>query len=282
MREASVELYRCPACGNDGLDMDARSRYGTDVITGLLSCPKCGAVYRIENGIADFLSDEPDQTPTLAQRYMENPLVAKIYERYWRPTLVKIFISPFLNFNEEAGEVLRLLGPKPGDTILDLAPGTGNYTRRLARAAYAPGREPGGQVVGCDLSRPMLSRAAETVREKIILNAGFVRGDALRLPFSDAVFEKANCCGAIHLFPDPAKAVEEIFRVLKPGGAFSCLTFVNSRSAHIAAYQRWSAKRTGMRVFEEEELAGMCKDKGLGDFDSWRRRNMFVFRVIKR
>jgi ubiquinone/menaquinone biosynthesis C-methylase UbiE len=52
-----------------------------------------------------------------------------------------------------------------------------------------------------------------------------IHGDALDLPFPDERFEAVNCCGALHLFPDVPRSLEEIRRVLTPGGRFATAVY---------------------------------------------------------
>ena len=93
-------------------------------------------------------------------------------------------------------------GSKPR-SVLDLACGSGIYTRPLARRLGA------GRVVGLDISRPMLSYARDRSRAEGLANVDLVRGSALELPFGAATFEVVNCCGALHLLPDVGRALTE-------------------------------------------------------------------------
>jgi len=113
--------------------------------------------------------------------------------------------------------------------ILDVGCGTGLLATRLRGAL------PGARVVGCDLSRGMLRRAAQHRPD-----VGWVQGNALQLPFRSASFDAVVSTEAFHWFPDQSAALDEFFRVLLPGGrAFVAL--VNpplegmSRAAHLAS-----------------------------------------------
>lgn len=96
-----------------------------------------------------------------------------------------------------------------GGVALDIGSGPGNVTAALARAAG-----PEGLALGVDISEPMLARA---VRAHAGPNVGFLRADAQRLPFSDAVFDTVTSLAVLQLVPEPASAVAEMFRVLRPG-----------------------------------------------------------------
>lgn len=96
--------------------------------------------------------------------------------------------------------------------VLDLATGTGRLPRTLFR-------QPGfrGQVVGVDLSAKMLRIAALYVGSHQAL-AGLLRAAATPLPFADEQFEAVTCLEALEFFPSAETALEEMIRVLRPGG----------------------------------------------------------------
>jgi len=95
--------------------------------------------------------------------------------------------------------------------VLDLSCGTGEFTRMLAAEATS------ARVVGLDLSADMVRRA----RDK---GLRVVQGDALALPFGDALFDLVTSCYAMHYYQDLHRAFGEVRRVLRPGGRFA---FVN-------------------------------------------------------
>ena len=93
--------------------------------------------------------------------------------------------------------------------MLDVGCGPGNFTRSFARSAED------GTVVGLDTSRTMLARA---VQETHAENVAYVRADACALPFRDSSFDAICCFAALYLIEHPIQAVDEITRVLAPGG----------------------------------------------------------------
>jgi ubiquinone/menaquinone biosynthesis C-methylase UbiE len=138
--------------------------------------------------------------------------------------------------HHESALVLEMLRPGPGELILDAGSGTGIFTREfLAR---------GAGVVGLDISRAMLFRAATT-------NAAFVgrlvAADMMRLPFGDCVFDKSVSVTALEFIADAEGAVAELFRVTKPGGVIVAAT-LNSLSPW-AVRRREDAQRDHSSVF---------------------------------
>lgn len=106
------------------------------------------------------------------------------------------------------------LGLRPGDRVLDVASGTGHLTVELARHV-----SPGGSVVGIDAAEEMVAQATRSNRLRG-LPVVFQTARAQQLPFPDDSFTAATCTLALHhINPrDRLTAVEEIRRVLKPGG----------------------------------------------------------------
>lgn len=96
--------------------------------------------------------------------------------------------------------------------VLDVATGTGRLPQALLRRALFDGR-----IVALDLSREMLYQAREKLApygEEIV----FLQQDAMNLPFPDKVFDAVTCLEALEFLPDPARALREMVRVLRPGG----------------------------------------------------------------
>jgi len=108
-----------------------------------------------------------------------------------------------------ARHVVALAALLPGDGVLDLACGTGNAAL-LAAAA-------GARVTGLDGARRLIEVAHGRAAAAGV-DAKFVVGDALDLPFDDGSFEVVVSVFGVIFAPDPARAVEEILRVLVPGG----------------------------------------------------------------
>jgi SAM-dependent methyltransferase len=108
------------------------------------------------------------------------------------------------------------LGPvNKGEAVLDIGCGAGVDT---LVAAVMVGPE--GKVTGIDLVPEMLERAKANLRRTFIKNVTFQEGSAEQLPFPDGTFDVVISNGVFNLIPDKAKALREVFRVLKPSGRF--------------------------------------------------------------
>jgi SAM-dependent methyltransferase len=208
------------------------------------------------NGYIDLLP--PDGLPStgLTQNLMLTRAVPEIYERWWRPALGRVAKGVFGPGMAEERRIARLLlGLVPGDGVLDIACGTGNFTRDFARAVG-----PSGLVVGLDASTTMLTRAIEDTGG--MEQVAYVRGDAQNLPFRDKSFDAVCCFAALHLFADPMKALDSITRVLTDGGRVAIFTSCRGRSAPLRTWESVMERQSGMKMFERDEIVAALEARG--------------------
>ena len=104
---------------------------------------------------------------------------------------------------------LRTVLPQGGD-VLEVAPGPGYFAIEMAKGgAY--------RVTGLDVSRTMVELAHRNAAEAGV-QADFRQGNASAMPFADESFDLLACSAAFKNFSQPHKALEEMYRVLRPGG----------------------------------------------------------------
>ncbi len=115
---------------------------------------------------------------------------------------------------------------EPGDRVLDAACGTGDLAIIAAKA--------GGVVVGLDFSERMLERARRKAPE-----LEWVRGDLLALPFDEESFDSATVGFGVRNVADLGAALEELRRVLKPGGRLAILEITRPRGPLRVFYSLW-------------------------------------------
>jgi ubiquinone/menaquinone biosynthesis C-methylase UbiE len=152
-----------------------------------------------------------------------------------------------------------LLGLSPGDGVLDVACGTGSFSRRFAATVGET-----GLVVGIDVSETMLTTAVRDTRESGVAVA-YIRGDAQELPFKAESFDAVCCFAAFHLFADPMRALDRMTEVLTPGGRLALFTSVRGRSTPLRTVEALSAMRSGAHLFEREELVCELDARGFGE-----------------
>ncbi len=261
-----LAILRCPRCGAAGSFTAGRA----------LVCERCQLAVATDAGHLDLLDvttqGEPAATTT-EQRFMESELVARLYERVWRPTFVRVLAGKGAGagIGGAGGELFvhrHCLGldERPGPW-LDLSCGPGLFTRAMAAAA------PGALVVGLDISRAMLELAGR--RATGYGNVTLVRGDAHTLPFADGAFGGVNNAGALHVYDDPEQVFREIHRVLRPGGVYVGSTFAEAPTL----IGRWTARAAGIRRFDPPELRAWLSRVGFHDFEELRLGGAFVFRA---
>jgi SAM-dependent methyltransferase len=207
-------------------------------------------------GYIDLLETELESTGWI-QDLMLTRVVPAIYERWWRPALARVFkgvTGP--GMAEEIRIARLLLGLGEGETVLDVACGPGNFSREFARAVGAD-----GLVVGIDASETMLDRGVEEIHATGPDNLALVRGDATALPFRDDCFDGACCFAALHLFAEPFAALDEMTRVLKPGGRIALMTSVR-RQLTLRPLKPLIERGSGLKVFESDEITAALGERG--------------------
>ena len=212
----------------------------------------------MEAGYLDLIGGELPSTGT-TQDLMLTRLVPVIYERWWRPALAQVakgLTGP--GMSEEVRIARLLLGLGSGDTVLDLACGPGNFSREFARTVG-----PDGLVAGVDASPTMLARGVADTERAGVENLALLRADATDLPFGDDTFDAACCFAALHLFSDPFAALDEMTRVLRPGGRIAIMTSVR-RQVTLRPLKPVIERTSGMRVFEADEITGALRERGYG------------------
>lgn len=118
-----------------------------------------------------------------------------------------------MDFLQPMGEeIIHLIKPAAGDTILDIASGTGEPGLTIAANVK------GGKVVLTDLAEDMLTIAAENAAHRGITNIETRVCDVCELPFDDNTFDAISCRFGFMFFPDMLLAAKEMRRLLKPGG----------------------------------------------------------------
>lgn len=156
----------------------------------------------------------------------KNP--AEAYQAYMVPTM----------FLPWSGELLSRVGLRPGDRVLDLACGTGV----VARGAAARVGEKGA-VVGIDPSPAMLD-VARSVSSTEGLSIEWHQGRGEALPFDDGTFDVVLCQQGMQFMADRLAAVQEMRRVLAPGGRVGVSVWrgpehQSLKGAFLLALQRW-------------------------------------------
>jgi SAM-dependent methyltransferase len=226
-----------------------------------LLAPKARQEGRVVDGYLDVLGREQHDAPGVAQSFMLSAAVPRIYERWWRPTLGRVAKGVFgPGMGDEKRIARLLLSLSPGDGVLDVGCGTGNFTRDFARSVG-----PDGLAVGLDVSQTMLERAVRDTEAAGLDQVAYVRGDAEDAPFVDEGFDAVCCFAALNLFADPYAALDSFTRVLTRGGRLAIFTSARGRSLPLRTFESVIQTRSGMNMFERDELVNALIDRGYTD-----------------
>ncbi len=167
-----------------------------------------------------------------------------------------------------AEEFLRRVPVREQDHVLDAACGTGIVARLLCGQIPRP-----RQITGLDLNEGMLA-VAQRLGDEAGLGIEWRRGDLSALPFDDATFDLVVCQQGLQFVPDKSKALQEMRRVLVPGGRLALNVFGAPSRFH-AALARGLAKFMDSSVAQlslapfafatAAELRALIGAAGLGD-----------------
>jgi ubiquinone/menaquinone biosynthesis C-methylase UbiE len=252
-----LPYMQCPRCAGANLQ---------DSGDGII-CSVCQSQYPVIRGIPDMIEGSPGEIITPFQRLMQTPAIVNIYEKFWRR--LGYYIASSRSFIDEMQTVLRFGKSMESGLTLDLACGTGIFTRPLAA-------QPGDSiVVGLDMSWPMLNRARKLKEKERAQNVLFIRASAFSLPFIDRSFSYVNCCGALHLFDRPDAALREISRILVPKGCLCVQTTLRPNRSAGMAYFLERFIRFGF--FDENELKSLLRLHGFVVEKDERHRISYTF-----
>ena len=155
----------------------------------------------------------------------------------------------------ESELIFRMLAPSSEERILDAGCGSGVFSGDLISA--------GSEVFGLDLSFPMLMRSAEKHAGKSLCLS---QGRLEHLPFANDVFNKAVSITAIEFVEDASAALQELFRVTRPGGIIVVATL---NSSGPWAERRKKSGEEGHPIFQKvrfrssEEMTALSEMEGV-------------------
>lgn len=187
---------------------------------------------------------------------MERDQIKKIYSAWSNcyDHVFKWFFAP------RQKHVIETMGIEPGQRVLDVGVGTG-----LSLAVYPRDCE----VVGIDLSREMLTKAGEKVRELGLGHVSLFEMDAQQLSFDEDSFDHVVATFVISVVPDPVRTINEMKRVLKPEGSLVIVNhFQNERNRVVGALEqliapacRWLGWNSDLKLSDLAESANLAIDR---------------------
>jgi ubiquinone/menaquinone biosynthesis C-methylase UbiE len=233
----------------------------------LSTSPSVSLAYLIQSltNNARVLSDE-EYIPM--RDLFTSPSVSFAYERGWRQGFATAgFPGADKEFDltmEYFDPVLRAAPVRKTTTVVDMSCATGLFTRRFALSGRF------NRVLGCDYSESMLTEArrrissdrtlSQTILQENETQLELVQLDVAKIPMQNASVECLHAGAAMHCWPEIKEGLEEIYRVLIPGGRFFATTFL---SRYFSSVQAVEGGKTGptMQAFNyfesKEELRDM-------------------------
>ena len=158
---------------------------------------------------------------------------------FWAPVYDLVFNNALTPGRRAAAEQVQ----RRGGLVLDAGVGTG---------LELPMFESSTQIIGIDLSLPMLRLANRRVKRAKLANVqGLVAMDVARLAFPDACFDAALAPYVLTVVPNPVAMLDELARVIKPGGEIVLVNHLGAEAGVAAKFESWlgkNARRLGWRA----------------------------------
>ncbi|HKE94278.1 MAG TPA: methyltransferase domain-containing protein [Povalibacter sp.] len=180
-------------------------------------------------------------------------MAAQDYEPLWEAQLARA-----------RSALLSLAAIEAGEQVLDVACGTGLVTLDAARDTG-----PTGRVVGVDISGEMVDAAQRRARALRLDNVSFARMGAETLALPDASFDVALCALGLMYVPDPLQALQEMHRVLRPGGRVALAVWGERANCGwspvfpiVDAEVRSDVCPLFFSLGQQDALANLCADAG--------------------
>ncbi len=169
--------------------------------------------------------------------------------------------NPVAHMSETLDAVVDLVPEDAAASWIELACGPAAISRALARRV--------GRVQGVDLTPEMIAKANAEAARAGVENLSFALGDATALDFEDDSFDGAVTRFSLHHIPAPQRVVEEMARVVRPGGLVVIADFVTDEDCAVAAWHEqierlrdpshWACL-TSARLLATGERAGLTLD----------------------
>ena len=184
-----------------------------------------------QNALRSAIADEYTQVATAPDQGFHFHTGRKLaglldYDNAWIDRVPESSVESFAG----TGNPFRMGQLKDGEQVLDVGSGAGMDSLIAGQMVG-----PGGHVTGVDMTDAMLARARTSAEESGAGNVEFVNGDATELPPADNSIDVVISNGVFNLVPAKARALQEMYRVLKPGGRLQIADIVVSRAVPFEA-----------------------------------------------
>jgi ubiquinone/menaquinone biosynthesis C-methylase UbiE len=159
---------------------------------------------------------------------------------------------------------LSLVEIHDGWTMLDIGCGGGATLKRLLK------RSQGAKVYGIDISEESVAKAIKVNAEVIDKQVFVQQGSAAELPYEDRTFDLVTAVETVYFWPNLSNCLQEVRRVLKPGGRFAIMVEV------IDTDSKWTNVVEGMTAYTPEQLKQFLDDAGFAQTEIHRKKPSYA------
>ena len=159
---------------------------------------------------------------------------------------------------------LKLVNVQDGWTMLDVGCGGGFTIRRLLK------RSKDAQVYGIDISEESVTKARQVNAEILDKQVYVTQGSAEQLPYNDEMFDLVTAVETVYFWPNLPDCLQEVRRVLKPGGKFAIMVEV------VDSDSKWTSIVDGMTAYTPEQLKTLLEDAGFIQTEIHRKKPTYA------
>lgn len=159
---------------------------------------------------------------------------------------------------------LKLVNVQDGWTMLDVGCGGGFTIRRLLK------RSKDAQVYGIDISEESVTKARQVNAEVLDKQVYVTQGSAEQLPYNDEMFDLVTAVETVYFWPNLPDCLQEVRRVLKPGGKFAIMVEV------VESDSKWTSIVDGMTAYTPEQLKTLLDDAGFIQTEIHRKKPTYA------
>ena len=203
----------------------------------------------------------------LFKKKMIMGLLKSFFSQCARPegALGRVMLS-FMNYTHAplTNWGLKLVDVQDGWTMLDVGCGGGFTIRRLLK------RSKDAQVYGIDISEESVAKAKKVNAEVLDKQVFITQGSAEKLPYEDKKFDLVTAVETVYFWPNLPDCLQEVRRVLKPGGKFAILVEV------VDSDSKWTSVVEGMTAYSPEDLKKLLDDAGFTQTEIYRKKPTYA------
>ena len=159
---------------------------------------------------------------------------------------------------------LKLVDVQDGWTMLDVGCGGGFTIRRLLN------RSKDAQVYGIDISEESVAKAKKVNAEVLDKQVFVTQGSAEKLPYENEKFDLVTAVETVYFWPNLSGCLQEVHRVLKPGGKFAILVEV------VDSDSKWTSVVEGMTAYTPEQIKSLLDDAGFAQTEIHRKKPTYA------